>query len=189
MAQADKAAARSASAFVVSPATPYLAEFTADVARVRTPAEVLDALDSFAGRFLPLNVLGASRLPLRLSDWRSTRLGRDAFLHGSVPPGWWEEYVAMAVREYDPGVMMARSSLMAFTWTETMRMLDPIGIDRWPYELALNYGMRDVLVCSVGRRWILAYWSRKVLGKALTQPYRIILFAAASFAALRLEQL
>ena len=34
----------------------------------------------------------------------------------------------------------------------------------------------------------MAYWSRQALGKALTQPHRIILFAAASFAALRLEQ-
>ena len=96
----------------------------------------------------------------------------------------------MAKKEYDPGVMMARSSLMACTWIETMRMLEPIGIDRWPYELSLRYGMRDTLTCSVGRRWIVAYWSRKALdGKVLTQPHRIILFAAASFAALRLEQM
>ena len=79
---------------------------------------------------------------------------------------------------------------MGCTWTETMQMLEPIGIDRWPYELAHKYGMRDALTCSVGRRWIVAFWSRQVLaGAVLTQPYRIILFAAASFAALRLEQL
>lgn len=36
----------------------------------------------------------------------------------------------MAKREYDPGIMLARSCLMACTWTETMGMLDPIGIDR-----------------------------------------------------------
>jgi LuxR family quorum sensing-dependent transcriptional regulator len=70
-----------------------------------------------------------------------------------------------------------------------MQMLDPIGIDRWPYELALRYGMRDALTCSVGRRWLIAYWSPKILCKVLTQPMRIILFSAASFAALRLEQL
>jgi DNA-binding CsgD family transcriptional regulator len=125
-----------------------------------------------------------------MSDWRTTRLGKDIFLHPSVPEGWWEEYAAMAKRECDPGVMMARSSLMACTWTETTQMLEPIGIDRWPYDLSLKYGMRDMLTCSVGRRWIVAYWSRQVLdAKVLTQPYRIILFAAASFAALRLEQL
>jgi LuxR family quorum sensing-dependent transcriptional regulator len=129
-------------------------------------------------------------MPLQASDWRSTRLGRDAFVHASVPEGWWMEYAAMAKKEHDPGVMMARSSLMACTWTETMQMLEPIGIDRWPYELAHKYGMRDALTCSVGRRWIVAFWSRQVLtGAVLTQPYRIILFAAASFAALRLEQL
>lgn len=36
----------------------------------------------------------------------------------------------------------------------------------------------------------MAYWSRRTLGeKALTQPNRIILFAAASFTALRLERI
>ena len=84
---------------------------------------------------------------------------------------------------------MVRSSLMACTWTETMQMLDPIGIDRWPYELSIKYGMRDALTCAVGRRWLVSYWSRQALGSVLTQPYRIILFAAASFAALRLQQL
>ena len=33
------------------------------------------------------------------------------------------------------------------------------------------------------------FWSRKDLSKVLTQPVRIMVFAAASFAALRLEQL
>lgn len=172
------------------PATPRLTDFTDCVANVRAPGEVLDALDAFTRRLaLPLNVLGAARMPLQASDWRSVRLGRDAFLHGSAPDGWWDEYRGMAVREYDPGVIMARCSLMAFTWTETMQMLDPVGIDRWPYELALKYGMRDALVCSIGRRWIVTYWSAKPLGKLLTPPMRILLFAAASFAALRLEQL
>jgi DNA-binding CsgD family transcriptional regulator len=45
--------------------------------------------------------------------------------------------------------------------------------------------MRVALTCAVGRRWLVAYWSPKVLCNVLTQPMRIILFAAASFAALR----
>jgi DNA-binding NarL/FixJ family response regulator len=49
--------------------------------------------------------------------------------------------------------------------------------------------MGDALTCSVGRRWLVSYWSPRVLGSVLTQPMRIILSAAASFAALRLEQL
>jgi DNA-binding CsgD family transcriptional regulator len=67
--------------------------------------------------------------------------------------------------------------------------MQPIGIDKWTYELALKYGMRDGLTCPVGGRWLVAYWSRKELSNVLTQPIRILLFAAASFAALRLEQL
>jgi DNA-binding CsgD family transcriptional regulator len=179
----------SLASWVRLPTTPHLTEFTDRIAQARSPSEVLNVLQAFASKFLPLNVLGAARIPLQTSDWRSTRLGRDVFLHASVPDGWWEDYASMAKLEYDPGVMMARSSLMACTWTETMQMLDPIGIDRWPYELSLKYGMRDALTCSVGRRWLVAYWSGQTLSKALTQPFRIILFAAASFVALRLEQL
>jgi LuxR family quorum sensing-dependent transcriptional regulator len=182
--------ARAIDSRVVPPPTPLLNEFTERVADARTPPAVLDVLHSCASSVFPLSVLGAARMPLQMLDWRSSRLGKDIFLHSSVPQGWWDEYAAMAKREYDPGLMMARSSLMACTWTETTQMLEPIGIDRWPYDLSLRYGMRDMLTCSVGRRWIVAYWSRQVLnGKVLTQSHRIILFAAASFAALRLEQL
>ena len=134
-----------------APATPLLTDFTNKVAKTKAPNEVLDALQGLATRFPTLNVLGAARIPLQTSDWRSTRLGRDVFLHSSVPQGWWEEYTEMARREFDPGVMMARCSLMAFTWSETMQMLDPVGIDRWPYEVAIKYGMRDALTCPVGR--------------------------------------
>jgi DNA-binding CsgD family transcriptional regulator len=171
------------------PATPYLTEFTNRVKEERTPSQVLDALHDLVARRLPLSVLGAARFPVKASDWRSTQLDRDVFLHSSAPEGWWDEYAAMAEREPDTGMMMAKASLMSCTWTETMKMLDPVGIDRWPQNLALRYGMRDGLTCSVGRRWLVVYWSPKVLCEGLTQPMRIILFAAASFAALRLEQL
>ena len=67
--------------------------------------------------------------------------------------------------------------------------MQPAGIDKWTYDLALKYGMRDGLTCPVGGRWVVAFWSRKELSNVLTQPIRIVLFAAASFAALRLEQL
>jgi DNA-binding CsgD family transcriptional regulator len=171
------------------PVTPLLTEFTDCVSKRDTPGGVLDALNDLASKCGHLSVLGAARFPLKSSDWRSTRLDKDVFLHSSAPEGWWDEYAAMAKHEPDLGMMMAKSSLMSCTWTETMKMLDPIGIDRWSHDLALKYGMRDGLTCSVGRRWLVVYWSSKVLSDVLTQPKRIILFAAASFAALRLEQL
>jgi hypothetical protein len=132
-------------AFVARPATfpltPHLTVFTDSVTRRATPADVLDTLDELAKKCLPpLSVLGAARSPIQSSDWRSTRVGGDAFLHSSVPQGWWNEYAAMAKREHDPGVMMAKYSFIACTWSETMQMLDPVGIDRWPYECRSNTG-------------------------------------------------
>jgi hypothetical protein len=55
-------------------------------------------------------------------------------------------------REFEAGIMMARSSVMAFTRTETRRMLDPIGIDRSPYRPDLNCGIRDILPITGGGR-------------------------------------
>ena len=173
---------------VGSPPTPLLSKFTDDVARARTPTEILDALDDFGAHLLPVNVLGAGRMPQRTSDWPSIELGRDVFLHSSAPVAWWNEYAAKAAQGYDPGIMMAKTSLVAYTWTETMQMLGPIGTERWPYELALKYGIRDALTCCVGQRWLVAYWSRQVLTNVLTQPLRLLLIAAAGFAAQRLEQ-
>ena len=174
---------------VRSPPTPLLTKFTNHVAKAKTPDEVLDALDDFASRLLTINVLGAGRMPLLTSDWPSIQLGKDVFLHSSAPVEWWNEYAAMAAQGYDPGIMMAKTSLVACTWTETTQILGPIGTERWPYELALKYGIRDALTCCVGQRWLVAYWSRQVLTNELTQPLRLLLIAAAGFAAQRLEQL
>jgi DNA-binding CsgD family transcriptional regulator len=168
--------------------TPLLSKFTSRVSKAKTPSEILDALDDFASRLLPINVLGAGRMPPRTSDWPSIELGKDVFLHASAPVEWWNEYASLAAQGYDPGIMMAKTSLVAYTWTETMQMLEPIGAERWPYELALKYGIRDALTCCVGQRWLVAYWSRQVLTNVLTQPLRLLLIAAAGFAAQRLEQ-
>ena len=171
-----------------TPRTPLLNKYTADVARARTPTAVLDRLDEFASQLLPVNVLGVGRMPRRTSDWRAIELGKDVFLHSSASVEWWNEYAAKAAQGYDPGIMMAKTSLVAYTWTETMQTLEPIGIDRWPYDLALKYGIRDALTCSVGQRWLVAYWSRQVLCDLMTDPLRMLLIAAAGFAALRLAQ-
>ncbi len=89
---------------------------------------------------------------------------------------------AMAGRESDPGVMLAR------IWTETMQMLEPISIDRWPHELSLKYGMRDALTCSVARRRLVSYLVAST-AEQQTDATGPLLFATASLAALRLEQL
>jgi DNA-binding CsgD family transcriptional regulator len=172
---------------VTTPSTPLLNKFTAHVGRAKTADAILNGLDEFASRLLPVNVLGAGRMPKRTSDWRSIELGKDVFLHRSAPVDWWNEYAAKAARGYDPGILMAKTSLVAYTWTETMQTLAPVGVDRWPYDLALKYGIRDALTCCVGQRWLVAYWSRQVLCDLLTHPLRLLLIAAAGFAASRLD--
>jgi DNA-binding CsgD family transcriptional regulator len=171
-----------------SPQTPLLNKLTSFVAQAKTPEAILDSLDEFASKLLPVNVLGAGRMPPRTSDWRSIELGKDVFLHSSAPAEWWREYAARAAKGYDPGIMMAKTSLVAYTWTETMRTLEPIGVERWPYELALKYNIRDALTCCFGQRWLVAYWSRQALYGIMTEPLRLLLIAAAGFAAARLEE-
>lgn len=153
------------------------------------PYDVLARLGAAIEGRTPLKVLGAARFPLHSRDWLTAKLGDTVFLSQDSPGGWWQEYMSLAGTYLDQDLMMARTSLAPFTWTESRRMLEPIGVDRWPYDLALKYGMRDGFTCPVGRRWILAFWSAKLLGKYCDWENRSIIFLAANFAALRLEQL
>jgi DNA-binding CsgD family transcriptional regulator len=165
-----------------------LVDYASHAEDLQSPREVLDELHAVVARHLPLSVLGAARFPLT-RDWGSLVLGKSGFLHESVSVEWWEEYSAHARDKFRPMLFLAESSLASYTWTEARRMFQPIGIERWTYELALKYGMRDGLTCPVGERWVVAYWSRKELSNLLTRPMRIVLQTAASFAALRLDQL
>ena len=109
-----------------------------------------------------------------------------------APVEWWNEYAAKAADGYDPGDHDG-DKVEPLWRTHGQRRcrdasLEPIGIDRWPYELARKYGIRDALTCCVGQRWLVAYWSRQALCNVMTHPLRMLLIGAAGFAALRLEQ-
>jgi DNA-binding CsgD family transcriptional regulator len=168
---------------------PRLVDYAGLVDELRSPKEVLNELHAVTTRSLPLSVLGAVCLPIKSGDWESVQLGKSAFLHDNVPEGWWEEYEALARGKFRPALFLAGFSMASHTWTEVRRLMQPIGIDKWSYELSLKYGMRDGLMCPVGGRWVVGFWSRKELSNVLTRPIRLLLFAAASIAALRLEQL
>src|SRR5262249_30210970 len=120
-----------------------LIDYAARVEELRAPSDVLDDLHAVTTRSLPLSVLGAIRFPLKSSDWHAIQLGKSVFLHRDVPPGWWEEYEALAHGKFQPMLFLAQSSMASYTWTEVNRMLEPIGVDRWSNELALKHGMRD----------------------------------------------
>jgi DNA-binding CsgD family transcriptional regulator len=159
------------------------------IEELRSPDAVLNELHAVTTRHLPLPVLGAARFPVKSGDWDSVQIGKSAFLHESVPDGWWEEYCALARGKFRPLLFLAASSMANHTWTEVRRLFQPIGIDKWTYELALRHGMRDGLSCPVGGRWVVIFWSDKELSNIVTRPMRIVICAAACFAALRLDQL
>src|SRR5262245_26563352 len=166
-----------------------LMNFATGVGAYATPDDVLDALNEAATLTHPLHVLGAGRFPYKVGDWGALKLGESVFVHRSVPRGWWHDYSTVGRHAYDPGLMMARISLAPYTWTESSRMIEPIGVDRWALSLALKHGMRDGLTCPVGGRWVLGFWSRKVLAQILSPQARAMTFMAASFAIMRIESL
>jgi LuxR family quorum sensing-dependent transcriptional regulator len=166
-----------------------LIEFTARVGQHDSAAKILDALDVAIADDISLMVLGAKRFAVNLRDRDSLKVGQNVFIHKSVPDGWWDDYFELSKKAYAPMLMMARHCLAPFTWSECLRMFEPVGIDRWAHELGLKYGLRDGLTCPVGARWVVVYWSRKVLSKTLSPQLRALLFMAANFAAIRLEQI
>ena len=159
------------------------------IGELRSPDDVLQELHALVTPSLPLSVLAATRLPSKSGDWASIHLGTSAFLHNSVPKGWWEEYNALAQGHFRPLLFLAATSMAMHTWTEVRRMFQPIGCDTWTYDLFLKHGMRDGLTYPVGGRWVVMFWSRKDVSSIVTQPLRTMIGAAASVAALRLEQL
>jgi DNA-binding CsgD family transcriptional regulator len=166
-----------------------LIEFTAQVENYDTPARVLDALDDAIAEDVSLMVLGAKRFGVNPRDRDSLKVGANVFIHKSVPEGWWDDYFDLSKKAYAPIIMMARHCMAPYTWTECLKMFQPVGIDRWAHELGLKYGMRDGLTCPAGARWVVVYWSRKVLSNVLSPQLRALLFMAANFAAIRLEQI
>jgi DNA-binding CsgD family transcriptional regulator len=166
-----------------------LLNYALNVGNLDTPERVLDDLHDICKDVLGICVLGTVRFPLKITDWKYVTLGKTAFVHKDVPKGWWEDYSSISEQTYDVGLMMAHMSLSPYTWTESRQLSDPVGVDRWAYELALKYGMRDGFTCPVGGRWVLVFWSGKVLSNVMSSAARIILFAAASFAIMRLEQI
>jgi LuxR family quorum sensing-dependent transcriptional regulator len=164
-------------------------DFAAQVDRYGAPAEVLDGLDEAVAKDSQLRVLGARRYGVGIPQRETLRLGHNVYIHRSVPEGWWTDYYSLSQSASSPVITMAKHCLAPVTWTECLKIFEPIGADRWAYELGLKYGMRDGLTCPVGgARWVVIYWSRKVLTERLPPQLRALLFMAANFAAIRLEQ-
>lgn len=166
-----------------------LIAYSLEVVHLLTPEEILIRLNDAIAPTTTIRVLGANRFSVKLGDWRRVQLGKTVFVHPDVPRGWLEEWTAFVAQGHPIGIMTAKMCLAPFTWTELSRMLEPLGVDRWPFELALKYGMRDGFLCPVGGRWVVGFWSPRVLPSGFVQLTRGLLYMAASAAAVRLEAL
>ena len=162
-------------------------KFTESVQHLDTPEAVLRALDAITWSDCHAHVLGAALLPLNFGASDSLVLGKTAFLHKSVPKGWWKHRTQLARGSPAPSDVAAHLALGPFTLSEMMKSLEPIGIDRWAVELNLKHGIRDLFGCPIGGRWIFAYWSPKPM--KLQPDQRALLYLGASFATTQLQKL
>jgi DNA-binding CsgD family transcriptional regulator len=153
---------------------------------LRTPESVLPTLNDVVAKITPMSVLGAVRLPITVTDLDSLILGKSVFVLEKID--YWREYSSLAPQLGDPKAMMARLSLAPYTWTETAKALELVAADKWAYEVALKHGIRDGFTCPIGSRWVVGYWSEKVLA-SLSLESRALLFLAANFAAIRMDKL
>jgi DNA-binding CsgD family transcriptional regulator len=163
--------------------------FACSGASMKKPDEVLDCLHQVSFQHCKINVLLAGLFPLRWGDMSSLELGKTVFLHDSAPQGWWEEWLELSRQHPSAGLALAQLSMSPFIRSELMQQLEPLGIERWPVELALKFGMRDGLTCPIGGRWVIAYWSPQVLSQNFSDEVRAILFMGATFAAIRLQKI
>ncbi len=166
-----------------------LLDFTCLIAEMSVPDQILDDLHQRTCTLAKVNVLGAFVLPTRWGDLGHVKKGETVFLHKAVPSGWWEEYINASRQHLSPGYAAIHLAMAAFTMTEAMRMLEPLGVDRWGIELHYKYGMRDVLSCPVGGRWVVVYWSSDVLSERLTPRLRALLTMGATSVAIRLQKI
>ena len=158
------------------------------VSDFHTSEHILDALDIIASEHCRLNVLGAALLPMEFKKGaEGYELGRTVFLHRSVPKGWWEDYLGMSALAPAPSMIMARLAIGPYTLAQILRVLEPIGVDRWAVDLHHKYGMRDLMGVPVGGRWVFVYWARKLIN--IKPEEGALLFLGATYATIQLQKL
>jgi DNA-binding CsgD family transcriptional regulator len=163
-------------------------KYTDQVSEFQTSEDVLNGLDTIAAEHCRLRVLGAALLPMEFrKDNDGYELNKTVFLHKSVPKGWWEDYLKVSALAPAPSMIMARLAIGPYTLAQILRVLEPVGIDRWAVDLHHKYGIRDLMGVPVGGRWIFAYWARKLI-KVIPEEVAL-LFLGGSYATIRLQKL
>lgn len=158
-----------------------------EVAPLRRPAEVLDCLHTTVAAAAGLSVCNAWRLPLHIGLNRSLAIGRDIFVHPSVPKAFWPPLLD-GIHKNGPSPIEARASgtPIGATWTEIARQTGARGKQRWIFDLARDHGMRDGYQVPVGV-WRLNYWSSQVIKQDFRA--RILLDVAAGRVVAKLTEI
>ena len=149
---------------------------------------MLNALDEHIARPQRAHVYAAWRSTIDDRD-SSYRLGRNVFVHSSVPKEFYQEFVqAYAQNGHTPMALYARltSSPALLTWREHHQRSRLTAEGLWFHDLAERHGMFDGLYCSHWQ-WTIGFWTPTVFKP--TNDDRKILDIAAYFAAARMEQL
>src|SRR5262249_9209970 len=108
-----------------------------------------------------LRAFSSGRFPEKVGDWEAVKEGETLFWHKSVPKEWQREYEMMRVNRYDPIIMLARTGISPFAWSETPDMLNLVGGELWVHESLHSYGLRAVATTSISARWIIYFWTPK----------------------------
>jgi DNA-binding CsgD family transcriptional regulator len=162
-------------------------QFALSLSRYHRRRDVIDALHA-AVEPAQLNVYGAWRLPRRPANFRRGYvLGRNVFLHKSLPKFYWREFLRRA-RANGPSALalLVWQNAGPFTFTEGRREAQPSGADCWLFDLMDKFGIRDGLCCPSGR-WTIYFWSRNVL-KLSAEECKLLFFMAV-MAAGRMDEM
>ena len=84
-------------------------KYSDNALKFQTAAETLNALDDIVREHCHIRVLGAVLMPAVYGDTEGIELGKTAFLHRSVPKGWWDEYMMRAVASYSGRLLREHS--------------------------------------------------------------------------------
>jgi hypothetical protein len=117
-------------------ATTGLLVFASELRHVRAPPDVLHLLDQRIAGPLGLRAYAIWRVPADAEDLSDYQIGKNLWVHRSVPANYWAEFWPM-VRKHGPSVLarMAWLNNGLFTWTETARKMKPTGTETWVFDL------------------------------------------------------
>lgn len=160
-----------------------------------SPTELLNALDrcvsapaKIDARYIPINACGAWLTPRQRFRVASYAMNGNVFYPDNVPGKFRDElFATLPLKGVSVMAQMAWISNGPFTFTECMRKMRPQGDERWIFDLLSRFTIRDGFYCPVNR-WMVIYWSQRVLSN-LSNRHRSLLYFMAVVAAGRLAEM